>query len=181
MQEAYIWQHTELLRIFHEVHGVKRALIQQLTKAVQLCYLSAMRNRTTGQFTGNLLTILTYLKQLYGRITPGELGEMYNETYNFVYNLSTPVDVIFNKVEDLLEYSQLAGNTFSPNQMIALGYNILNKTGKFKDGVKEWNRQFPRHKTWMTLKTHFRQAYDELKETGELMMNQTDYHQANLV
>ena len=181
MQEAYIRQHTEQLRIFHEVYGVERALIQQLTKAVQPCYLSALRNRTTGQFTGNLLEILTYLKELYGKITPGELGEMYNDTYNFVYNPSTPVEVIFNKVEDLLEYSQLAGNTYSPNQLIALGYNILNKSGKFRDGIKEWNRTLPRHKNWMAFKQHFRQAYEELKETGDLVMEQTDYHQANLV
>ena len=62
MQEAYIRQHTELLRIFHKVYGVERALIQQLTKAVQPCYQSALRNRTTGQITGNLLEIITYLK-----------------------------------------------------------------------------------------------------------------------
>ena len=80
-----------------------------------------------------------YLNQLYGRVSPGELADLYNETCNFMYNPSTLVDVVFNKAEDLLDYSQLANNSYSLNQIVAIRYNILNKIGNFKDGIKEWN------------------------------------------
>ena len=36
-------------------------------------------------------------------------------------------------------------------------------------------------KTWPTFKTTFRQAQTELRETGDLEVNQTEFHLANLI
>ena len=67
--------HAESLRVFYEVRGVEQALIQQIVSAIDQQYLIALRNRQTGQFTGNVLQILQYLHQTYGRISPGQLGD----------------------------------------------------------------------------------------------------------
>jgi hypothetical protein len=46
--------YKEELRLFHEVCGVERSLMQQIVAAVDSSYLIAMRNRTTGQFIGTI-------------------------------------------------------------------------------------------------------------------------------
>ena len=59
----------------------------------------------------------------------------------------TPVKHIFNKVEDLVEYVDMAACPYSHPQAISKAYNILNKTGKFRESIKSWNRLPPIQKT----------------------------------
>ena len=100
--------HTEALRVFYEVRGDEQALIQQIAvSAIDQQYLiCSLRNRTTGQFTGNVLQILQYLQQTYGRISPGQLGDFESQVVTMTYDPCTPVDNVFNKVEDMMEYGE---------------------------------------------------------------------------
>jgi hypothetical protein len=50
--------YKESLRLFHEVRGIERALMQQIVAAVEPQYITVMRNRTTGQFTGTIYQLL---------------------------------------------------------------------------------------------------------------------------
>ena len=97
------------------------------------------------------------------------------------YDPVTPVDNIFNKVEDLLEYGDLA-KPFSQPQAIAKAYNLINATGKFCEAVKAQTRLPAIQKTWINFTTqHFRDAHLELTETGQLTLEEAGYGQANLV
>jgi hypothetical protein len=176
-------KHTydENLRVFHEVRGVEQALIQQIVTAVEEQYIIAMKNRDTGQFTGDIRQIFTYLQNTYGKISPSQLSQFEKEISEMHYDPVTPVDNIFNKIEDLLEYGDLARCPFSQPQAIAKAYNLINRTGKFRESIKAWNRLPNVQKTWINFKTHFREAHLELTETGELTMEQAGYGQANLV
>ena len=58
---------------------------------------------------------------------------------------------------------------------------IINRTGKFTTGIREWNRLPDAQKTWNTFTTHFAAAHCELRESGELLVNETPFHTANLV
>ena len=49
------------IRVFHEVRGVEQALIQKVVKSVDKQYIIYMKNRTTGQFRGNIRQIFAYL------------------------------------------------------------------------------------------------------------------------
>jgi hypothetical protein len=173
--------YKESLRLFHEVRGVERALMQQLVAAVEPQYITAMRNRTTGQFTGTIYQLLQYLLTVYGKIAPSQLLHLEQETKTFAYDPSTPVDVVFNQVEDLVEYGEMANCTFTMNQTVNIAYAILNCTTKFKESIKTWNRLPALQRTWIAFKIHFRTAHNELQETGELTMEDAGYHQANLI
>ena len=175
--------HTEALRVFYEVRGVEQALIQQIIAAVDQQYLISLRNRTTGQFTGNVLQILQYLHQTYGRISPGQLGDFESEVVSMTYDPCTPVDNVFNKVEDMMEYGELAQLDYTERQAVAKAYNILLKTGKFGESIRAWTRlpQDPSARNWINFKDHFRSAHLELTETGELTLQEVGYGQANLV
>jgi hypothetical protein len=174
--------HQDELRVFHEVRGVERALTQQIVAAVDSSYLAAMRNRTTGQFTGTVYQLLQYLLTVYGKISPSQLLQLEQETKSFTYDPITPIDVVFNAIEDLVEYGEMARCTYTMAQTINIAYSILNRTTKFRDSIKVWNRLPTLHKTWISFKLHFREAHEEMQETGELTMGDTGgYHQANLI
>ena len=75
-QEELKRQYDENLWIFHETRGVERALIHQLVLAVEANYITAMRNSTTGKFTGNLFMLIQYLIVMYGKISPSQLIDL---------------------------------------------------------------------------------------------------------
>jgi len=77
--EAQRHAHDEHIRVFHEVHHVEQALIQQIVAAVEEQYLVAMKERSTGQFTGHVQQILEYLLVTYGKISPSQLNEFDKE------------------------------------------------------------------------------------------------------
>jgi hypothetical protein len=173
--------HQDELRVFHEVRGVKRALTQQIVSAVDPSYLAAMRDRTTGQFTGTVCQLLQCLLTVHGKISPSQLLQLEQETKSFTYDPITPIDVVFNAMEDLVEYEEMARCTHTMAQTINIACSVLNRTTKFRDSIKIWNRLPTLHKTWISFKLHFREAHDELQETGELTMGDTGgCHQANL-
>ena len=54
----------------------------------------------------------------------------------------------------------------------------------FNTAITEWNRSVcvaPVRNAWMNFKTHFRNAYNELKEVGELHVADSPFNSANLV
>ena len=97
------------------------------------------------------------------------------------YDPQTPIDIVFNQVKDILEYRELDRSLYTHTQKKNIAYNIINKTRKFHDEIKPWNRMNPIQQNWINFKTHFGTAHRELNETGKLTMEDAGYHQANLV
>ena len=52
------------------------------------------------------------------------------------YDPVTPVENFFNKIEEPLDYEDMANCPYSHPQAISKSYNILNKTGKFREFIK---------------------------------------------
>ena len=80
-----------------------------------------------------------------------------------------------------MDLANAAGSPYSAQQVINLGYIIINKTGKFSTGIREWNRVPHNQRTWEAFCTHFSQAHRELRESGELEIRETPFNSANLV
>lgn len=173
--------HKKELRVFHEVRGVERALIQQLVVAIEPQYIVALRNRTTGQFTGTIQQIIQALRTTYGNIAPAALQKLEDDVKTKVFDVVTPIDTIYHKIEDLAEYAELAYAPMTQAQTMNIAYNVINRTGRFDNAIREWNRLPQVQKTWINLKNHFRTAQAELRESGKLTIAEAGFHNANLV
>ena len=172
--------HREELRIFLESTTVKSQLIQQIIKAVDPVYLATLQDRVTGTINTNIWDILTHLWTSYGRVTPQMLQEEDYDIISTGYDIRTPIDTLFNKLEDYNELSSIGNAPVPPTQLMSRAYIILLKTRKFNEATKEWNRLPPAQKTWPHFKTHFRQAHQELLElSGGTIAD--DFNSANLV
>ena len=71
--------HHEQLRLFCEVQGVEKALIQQIVQAVGAPYLSSIRDRVTSSLRGTVFTIFDNLQTVYGRVSPQMLEDREQE------------------------------------------------------------------------------------------------------
>jgi hypothetical protein len=54
--------HHEQLRLFREVQGVEKALIQELVQTIGAMYLSSIRNRATNSLQGTVYQVLDHLQ-----------------------------------------------------------------------------------------------------------------------
>ena len=79
-QEELKFQYEKNLWVFHETRGVERALIQKLVLSIKASYITAIRNSTTGQFTGILFMIIHYLIVTYGKISPNQQIDLEQNT-----------------------------------------------------------------------------------------------------
>lgn len=56
----------------------------------------------------------------------------------------------------------------------------MKKCGMYNDEVKEWRQKDPANQTWPNLKTHFSNAYFEMKEDNDMGMKAPGFHAANV-
>jgi hypothetical protein len=173
----------EQLRLFREIQGVKKALIQQVVKAVDPSYLAALRDCNSNSLRGSVSQILEYLQTVYGRVSPQMLEDREQELRTMLYNPKLPIDMVYNAVEDFVDYANLSGQPASELQTISKAYIILNKTGCFKQPITEWTRRPLVQKTWINFKDHFCQAHQEFRETTDVTLEESklERNNANLV
>jgi hypothetical protein len=171
------------VRLFCEVQGVEKALIQQIVQAIAAPYLSSIRDRTSNSLRGTVYQILEHLQDVYGRVSMQMLEDRDNELHNMVYNTQLPIDIVFNTVEDYVDCADLAHQTLTSSQTITKAYVILNKTRRFKNDITAWNRRPETEKTWEGFKTHFRRTHQDFRETTDVMLEDLELQRnnANLV
>ena len=97
-----------------------------------------------------------------------------------IYDPDQPIDIIFNSIDDLVEYERLAEAELTQNQTISLALVILNRQLIFKDDILAWKRTNQAYKTWKNFKHDFREAHLELRETGGTI-DELGFHNANSI
>jgi hypothetical protein len=114
MKEA----HQERIRLFREVQGVEKALMQQIVQAVEAPYLSSIRDRDSNSLRGAVHDILTCLQEVYGRVSPQMLEDRDNDLHSMVCNPQQPIDVVFNAVEDYVDFADLGHQALSHSKLL---------------------------------------------------------------
>ena len=118
-------QHKENIRLFKEVEGVEKALIQQIEQAVRPEYLNILRNHTTTSITGPVYNIIDHLSTTYGRVTAQMFDEKEEEVRKMTYNPTHPIDNIFTAIDDLVNFAELARNNITQTrQCVTRAYII---------------------------------------------------------
>ena len=118
----------------------------------------AITDRHSQSLTGTITQILEFLLETYGYVSTAMLESKEESFKNLDYHPRQPVDLVFNTIEDLVDYAEMANTPFSQSQTIAKAYSKFNKTGLLIIAINEWNRKPSIDKTWIGLKTHFRKA-----------------------
>lgn len=173
-------QHDESKRVYEEYILMQWALIAQVISVLEAKYLSALRNRVTGQLPSDIRAIFLYLFKVYGKIKPEFLLLKKNEVETKRYDISDPIDTIFNEIEDLAELGELSNKPFSETQLVDFGFIIFNKCRAFRSDIREWIRRPLHEHTYTNFKLHFTEAHLELRAT-DATVDELGYHSANAI
>jgi hypothetical protein len=98
------------------------------------------------------------------------------------YDITQPVDTVFNTIENLADLAEHANSPMSPQQQIDLAYVIFAREPILQQDIRLWNRQPAVDHTWARMIAHFREAQDDLSSVpvASDIYNQPS-HQANSV
>ena len=112
------------------------------------------------------------------------LEDREQELRNFSNNPRLPIDVVFNAVEDYIDFAELALQLMTQRQTVAKAYIVINdETRRSKTAITEWNCRLEANKNWINFKIHFRQAHQEFRETTCTTIEESEIQQnhVNLV
>ena len=172
--------HKEQLRVFRECDNVDKCLKKQLNRAIPDLYLKRFKNRLTNTITTPIPTILQYLFSTYGKITSDKVTAVESALRTKVFDITQPMEVMYNEVEDLQELATAGSMPFSDPQLVSLGIQLLKNMHDFETGLTSWYARLPATNTWPNFKLHFEDAYQALRNVrGETMRNTIFQQQAN--
>ena len=169
-------EHDESTRLFREVLGVERSLIQQIVSAIEPKYLKALRNPITNKITKTIPEIFAYLFDTYGDVSPHELRMLTSQVEALTFPPNEPVDTIFTEIDELSTIAELANAPITEQQKINMGYLLLQKVQVYNTSLNKWD-QFPvDEKSWENFKSHFRESQKSLRRTGALTIQDSINH-----
>jgi len=166
-------EHAESTRVFREVLGVERAIIQQMVVAIEPKFLRALRTPGTNKLTQSIPDILTHLFTTYGDVTPQDLRELTSRVENLTFPPSEPVDTIFSEIDDLAAIAEIASAPITSTQKVNMAYIHFQKLQIFKTALHKWDEKPAQEKSWDNFKLHLRAAHKALRRTGALTIEET--------
>ena len=81
--------------------------------------------------------------------------EREDEVRKMIYNPTHPIDNIFTAIDDLVDFAELERNNITQRQCVTRAYIILNKSGRFVEAIKTWNRRVLAQQNWIAFKAYF--------------------------
>ena len=100
-------QHDERLRLFNECQAVESTLRTQIIEAIEEDYLTSLRDPHTDMIHHSIPRIFNFLKINYGQVSPQQLKQRETEMDNVVYDPSSHVNSVFNKLQEFQDIYNL--------------------------------------------------------------------------
>ena len=137
--------HDESQGIFKEYDNTDKALKKVLISAVVDIFLHAIRYRYLGYANITTRQMLTHMYTTYAKITPADLIKK-DARLKIAYDVNQPIERLFEKFEDAIEYSDGGHNPYTPLQVVTNAFQLVFQTGMFVQDCKDWERTKPDEK-----------------------------------
>jgi len=105
--------HKTEANIFQEFNNTDKALKQQLLGAVDDMSTWALKNRYIGYANVTTKKLLTHLFVTYGKISGTDLC-INDSRMNAAYNVNLPIDILFDQIEDGVDYTDAGAHPNTP-------------------------------------------------------------------
>ena len=169
--------HKEEIRVYRKSDNVDKTLKKQMTKTIPDLYLKRFKNRLTNTITQPIPDILQHLFTTYGRVRSEHVIEEESKLRTKVFDITQPMEVMYNEVEDLQELATAGSVPFSDPQLVNLGIQLLKNMNDFETGLTAWYARPAATNTWINFKTHFEDAYQNLRNVRGVTMKNTIFQQ----
>ena len=106
--------HREELRLFREATNVRAAMLKQIAQAIPEMYIKCFRNHTHA-LDEDIYAILSYLIKTCGKVTNEEIQEQEDTLRGRVFEITEPIILLFNEIEDSQEAATKNTNKYTDN------------------------------------------------------------------
>ena len=114
--------------------------------------------------------ILHYLFVTYGDSTPEELSTSAELLKAKAFDITQPLIVMYNEVQDLQDIATAANNSFSDTQIVNLAIQLIKNMCDFEKSLIDWYARPIIEHTWLNFQTHFEDSHQTLRKLRELTM-----------
>ena len=135
----------------NECQAVELVLRDQITDAIEMDYIWALRNPITDTIQNYIPHTWTFLQETYGRTSPNHLMEKENEFKDRIYDKRKPIDSVSKKVDRFADLCGLIKEPILDRHKVILAYKIVSKDDDFIDSLKSWNKKTFRDKTYSNM------------------------------
>jgi hypothetical protein len=166
---------NEEYKAFKKYVDVCNAISAIIIEVIDPMYLKTLRLPYVGIGTRTPLQLMAHLYTNYAKITPSDLDNN-DRTMKQPCDVNQPIEVLYQQIEDAIEFAAAGQTPYTPEQVINTGYQLVFRTGIFSDDCKIWKRRDQAYKTWPQFKLDFAVAYQEYSETLDITPNAAGFH-----
>ena len=175
-------EHKEARSNLKEMIQLEKLIQKKIGIAVLDMYMKPFRNRHSNAITTAIPVIFSTLLQHYGKVSAEDLLETEQKLRDKVFDISEPLIVMYNEIEDLLELSTAAGQTYTQSQIVNLGVHLIKNTNDFEKGLNDWYDKPIIDHNWLNFQDHFTWAQQNLRRVrGPSMQSSIMINQANAI
>lgn len=164
---------------FVTANNVQLVVKRMIKEAMPEECLEELNNRITGFHGTTGQQMIQHLMRRYGKISESDKARCKAE-FASNYDPDRSIACYWKMMDDTTQLADDAGIPFSAAQILQQATFQMKKCGLYKDEMKEWKRKPVDEQTWANFKTHFSDAYFELKEDNDIGTKAAGFHTANL-
>jgi hypothetical protein len=121
--------HKRALDEYNTSNNFDKAMKQQIVRAIKdPIFLKPIENHITGFLRVTARTMLQYLFNAYGNITPQQL-DVNEKMMKEQWDPSTPIIYLFSKIQDGVDKADAGNAPYTVNQVLAIAFNHVFRTG----------------------------------------------------
>ena len=94
------------------------------------------------------------------------------------FNPADPMILLFNPINKLAKMGISADIEYTERQLLDIGLTVIWNTRDFEKALVKWEALATTTNTWITFKSHFKTAQQQLKAIRGPTMQQAGYHHA---
>jgi hypothetical protein len=107
--------------------------------------------------------IIDHLFISYGITTEVDL-EHHFENMRKTWDIQQPVEIVFKKIPDCVDYAEVGGVTIGPAQKFSVAYTKIFATLRFMSACHRWNEKEATYNMWASFKINFAAAHRQYKQ-----------------
>ena len=155
---------TDTTALFKKHNFANKSLKQILLGNIDKMFVRSLQTKYIGYLNVSTRNILEHLYSKYARILAAKLKNN-NVALKKAYDPNQPIKILFDQVENALNYAAARNNPFSPDQVVATAFQLFFTTSMFLDDCKTWKHKPDANTNLTNFKTYFSLAHRKFHET----------------
>ena len=166
---------------FHSYVNLQNALKKQLVGAIEPLYLQSLRQPYVGYANVTTFEMLRHLYETYADISADDL-ETNDVKMKEPWDPNQPFEQLVKQIQDAIDMADHAGVPYTPQQIVNVAYNLVERTGMFEIDCRVWREREATDeepKNWTAFKQWFKKAHKEWEKYSKRNGARARYGQAN--